>query len=154
MSSIRRSREAPATAPIGGPSGVSPQGRAAARTRQSQGSQGEDAACAMLQRLGYVVLERNLRAGGGEADIVALTPAGSVAVVEVKARRGPWHGEERVNADKRGHLLRLAAVLSCQPRFARRMFQFDVVAVQLGPQGEPVDLAHFPHAFDASGSCW
>jgi len=144
---------------MGMPSDRSSQGGSAkacaeARTRQSRGSQGEDAACAMLQRQGYVVLERNLRAGGGEADIVAFTPEGSVAVVEVKTRSGPWHGEERVNGGKRGHLLRLAAALSCQPRFARRMFQFDVVAVQLGPRGEALDLTHFPHAFDASGSCW
>lgn len=126
----------------------------AARTRQRHGCQGESAACALLQRHGYVVLDRNVRAGGGEADIVALTPEGRVAVVEVKARRGPWRGEERVNREKRGHLLRLATALSCEPRYARRMFQFDVVAVQLDASGEPLDLHHFPHAFDASGTSW
>jgi putative endonuclease len=115
---------------------------------------GEDAAAAHVTSLGYRVLERNLRRGHDEADLVALTPLGAVAVIEVKARLGGPHGEERVDGVKRRNLLRLAAALVEEPRFAGRMFQFDVVAVALREDGGVEAVRHFPHAFDASGTEW
>lgn len=125
---------------------------AAARTRHARS--GEDTAASYLASRGYVMLERNLRIGHDEADLIALTPSGAVAVIEVKSRRGPWHGEDRVNAAKRRNLLRLAAALATQRRFARRMFQFDVIAVEFDATGATIGVTHFERAFDASGSCW
>lgn len=127
---------------------------ALARSWRLRAQCGENAAAEFLAARGYTVLERNLRIGHDEADLVALTPRGAVAVVEVKARLGALHGEERVNGEKRRNLLRLAAALATEARFADRIFQFDVVAVALREDGTAADVLHFEHAFDASGTDW
>jgi putative endonuclease len=120
--------------------------------RHELGALGEAAAAAHLSELGYRVLERNLRVGDDEADIVAVTPTGAVAVIEVKARRGRWHPEDRVDRVKRGNLVRLAATLAERPELRERLFQFDVVAVSVLDSG--TEVVHWPHAFDASGTPW
>jgi putative endonuclease len=116
--------------------------------RHSLGAHGEDAAARYLTSIGYRVLGRNVRAGDAEADIVALAPDGSMAVVEVKARSGPWHPEDRIDAVKRGRMVRAARALSATDAFRDRMFQFDVVAVSVLPGGA-VDVVHWPRAFDS-----
>ena len=113
---------------------------------------GEDAAARHLADAGYVVIGRNVRIGDDEADIVAVTPDGALAVVEVKSRRGPWHPEDRVDAVKRGNLLRLAAALAERPEHRDRLFRFDVVSVAVTARG--TEIIHWPHAFDASGTPW
>jgi putative endonuclease len=121
--------------------------------RAALGALGEAAAAAHLASHGYCVIERNLRIGDDEADIVALAPGGAVAVVEVKTRRGAWNPEDRVDHVKQGNLVRLAATLAEQPEFRERLFQFDVVAVSVDASGGTT-VMHWPHAFDASGSPW
>jgi putative endonuclease len=116
--------------------------------RRSLGLRGEEAAARHLAAIGYRVLGRNVRAGDVEADIVALAPDGGVAVVEVKARTGPWHPEDRVDAVKRDRMVRAARALSATEAFRDRMFQFDVVAVSVLPGGA-VDVMHWPHAFES-----
>lgn len=123
------------------------------RQRAATGARGEQAAARHLASLGYRILERNLRVGDDEADIVALTPEGAVAVIEVKARFGPWRPEERVDRVKRARLVRLAASLAASEPFRERLFQFDVVAVNLGTGGVE-HVEHWPHAFDADGAPW
>ena len=113
------------------------------------GRLGEDAAADYLTSIGYRVLSRNLRVAGVETDIVALTPDGAVAVVEVKSRRGPWPPEERIDARKRERLSRAALALSVRVGLRERRFQFDVVAVNL-VDGRPPGVRHWPGAFDAS----
>lgn len=55
--------------------------------RGNVGRWGEKAAADYLQKQGYRVMARNIRARWGEIDIVALAPDGhTVVVVEVKAR--------------------------------------------------------------------
>ena len=122
-------------------------------TRAAIARTGEDAAARHLADLGYSVIERNLRIGDDEADLVAITPRGAVAVVEVKARSGRWHPEDRVDATKRANLVRLAAALACRDAFRDRLFQFDVVAVSVLPGREP-EVLHWPHAFDAGDAPW
>lgn len=116
--------------------------------RRSLGLRGEEAAASHLAAIGYRVLGRNVRAGDVEADIVALAPDGGVAVVEVKARTGPWHPEDRIDAVKRDRMVRAARALSATEAFRDRMFQFDVVAVSVLPGGA-VDVVHWPHAFES-----
>lgn len=125
----------------------------AGNTRAALGALGEAAAAAHLASHGYRVIERNLRIGDDEADIVALAPDGAVAVVEVKTRRGAWNPEDRVDHVKQGNLVRLAATLAERPEFRERLFQFDVVAVSVDASGG-TSVLHWPHAFDASGSPW
>ena len=122
-------------------------------SRAEIGVAGERAAAQYLADRGYTVMERNLRIGDDEADIVAMAPGGAVAIVEVKTRRGPWTPEERVDAVKQGNLVRLAATLLERPEFHDRMFQFDVVAVSVEADGT-FTVLHWPHAFDAGGTPW
>ncbi len=53
---------------------------------RSRGAEGERAASKALQRDGWTLLERNLRVGRTEIDLVAERD-GTIAFVEVKARR-------------------------------------------------------------------
>lgn len=124
-------------------------GSAHARRRTELARRGEDAAAAHLGRAGYRIIARNARVGDDEADLLALTPTGAVAVVEVKARAGPWRPEERVDATKRRRLARLAEALAGRRWFRGRLFQFDVVAVR-EVEGR-TEIRHWPHAFDACG---
>jgi len=128
-------------------------GNQTGNARAALGALGEEAATAHLASHGYCVIERNLRIGDDEADIVALAPGGAVAVVEVKTRRGAWNPEERVDHVKQGNLVRLAATLAERPEFRERLFQFDVVSVSVDASGGTT-VMHWPHAFDASGSPW
>jgi putative endonuclease len=51
------------------------------------GKQGESVATQHLSRKGFRVLGRNVRIGGGELDIVAMEPGGTLVFVEVKTLR-------------------------------------------------------------------
>ena len=59
--------------------------------RQSLGKLGESLACEELRRRGYAILATRHRTRFGEIDIVSIRN-GSVAFVEVKARRSSRHG--------------------------------------------------------------
>jgi putative endonuclease len=116
--------------------------------RRALGRAGEEMAAQHLERCGYRVLARNVRAGGVEIDLV-VSRGGAVAFVEVKARRGRRHGaaEEAVDARKRGRLVRGAAAwLAGQPRRFERV-RFDVVACEL--EDGAWRVRHWPGAFDA-----
>jgi putative endonuclease len=132
------------------PTGHDPAGPDAPGGHLAAGSAGERAAESYLSGAGYRILARNVRAGGVEADLLAETPGGAIAVIEVKSRRGPFHAEERVGAGKRARLVRFAEALSARRGFGDRLFQFDVVAVELR-EGMPPRVEHWPEAFDADG---
>lgn len=122
--------------------------RAAARARTELGRLGESAAAEWLAARGYAVIGRNVRVGSDEADIVALAPGGALAIVEVKARRGAWHAEERVDHVKRARMARLAETLLATDAWRDRMVQFDVVAVGVLEDGSR-EVLHWPCAFEA-----
>ncbi len=116
--------------------------------RRALGAEGEALAAAHLERAGYRIAARNVRAGGVELDLVALRGS-LVVVVEVKSRRGRGCGapEEAVDARKRARLVRggLAWLREHRPR-ARRL-RFDVVSCL--HEGGAWTLSHLEAAFDA-----
>jgi putative endonuclease len=116
--------------------------------RRALGRAGEAQAALHLERQGFRILARNVRAGGVELDLVAARGA-LVAFVEVKARSGRSHGDgaEAVDARKRARLVRGAAAwLAEQPRrFAS--VRFDVVTCEA--LGATWQVRHWPGAFDA-----
>ena len=116
--------------------------------RRARGREAEARAAAYLERQGFAIVARNVRAGGVELDLVAVRGA-LVAFVEVKARRGRAHGapEEAVDAPKRARLARGAAAwLAASPRRYTRI-RFDVVTCE--PAGDGWHVRHWPGAFDA-----
>lgn len=118
-----------------------------APNKQSLGRQGEEAAALHLQRLGYRVLERNVRLGRGELDLVA-RDGDTLVFVEVKTRQGEGYGHpaEAVTAAKRAQLRALAATYLKARRLGEPICRFDVAAVLIGPGGRPI-VEHIIDAF-------
>jgi putative endonuclease len=115
--------------------------------RAALGGAGEAAAEAYLTGRGLRLVERDVRIGRGQIDLVMLD-GDVLVVVEVKARRGRAFGlpEEAVHGLKQAQLRRLTnAYRALHPRVGRSM-RVDVVAVDLGPDGKPVRCRHIVNA--------
>jgi putative endonuclease len=119
--------------------------------RRALGAEGEARAAAHLARRGYRIVERNVRAGGVEIDLVALR-AGVLVFAEVKTRRSAALGppELAVDAPKRARLARGAAAWLRSHRVRVRRVRFDVIACRVAPDGA-WRIEHWEGAFDASG---
>jgi putative endonuclease len=110
---------------------------------------GEEAVARRLEAEGCRILERNLRIGRGEIDIVA-DDHGVVAVVEVKTRRGSAMGmpHEAVTEAKKMQLRRLGRMLATRHR--GRRLRFDVAGVTLGRAGA-AGIVYWKNAFTMTG---
>jgi putative endonuclease len=73
------------------------------------GKQGEEIAVTYLLKLGYIILDKNWRAGRNEIDIIA-RDKDFLVIIEVKARSkgGFAEPEEAVTRDKQQSLIRAA----------------------------------------------
>jgi putative endonuclease len=115
--------------------------------RVETGRAGEEIAAAHLEARGLTILDRNVRFGDGEIDLVA--EEGQVLVfVEVRRRRTGSAGAaaESVTARKRARVVRAARRwLARRPRRAAMEVRFDVVALD----GEPPAVGWIRGAFDA-----
>lgn len=123
--------------------------------RLSLGAEGELRAARYLARRGYRIVDRNVRAGGVELDLVARR--GSLLVfVEVKTRRSTRFGapELAVDSAKRARLVRGATAWMDQHPCPARRIRFDVVAWQVGETGRARQrswrVRHLEGAFDAN----
>lgn len=118
---------------------------------QEFGELGERIAERWLTRHGWRVLQRRFRAGHRDIDLV-VEQDGTVAFVEVKARRGVEFGDpvEAVNWSKQQQLVRSASVWI--DRFGRpsESYRFDVVGVLV--EGERVRVRHVANAFSLTHS--
>lgn len=76
--------------------------------QQRAGDEAEGLVAARLERLGWTILGRNVRAGRGELDLVAVDPGPprELVIVEVRRRSSRAFGlaEETVAFRKRSHL--------------------------------------------------
>ncbi len=110
---------------------------------------GEDAVARMLEAGGCRILDRNLRIGRGEIDIVALED-GVHVVVAVKTRIGVVRGlpHEAVTPSKMRQLRRLGRMLASRTPGAR--FRFDVAGVTIGPGGD-LAIRYWKNAFTMTG---
>jgi putative endonuclease len=121
--------------------------------RRALGAEGERRAAGFLARRGYRIIDRNVRVGGVEVDLIVRRGV-LTAFVEVKTRRSTAFGapELAVDAAKQARLVRAAAAwLREHPGEARR-FRFDVVTCKApaDPSGA-WQIDHWPGAFDAGG---
>lgn len=97
--------------------------------RRADGRDAEDRAVAHLRRAGYEIVDRNVRAAGGELDIVA-RERDTLCFVEVRSRQSARFGTalEAVTPAKRRQLVRVAsAYLARHP--AAGPVRFDVVGI-------------------------
>jgi putative endonuclease len=116
--------------------------------RQAFGELGERIAARWLQREGWRVLERRFRSGRRDIDLV-VEREGTVAFVEVKARRGDRFGDpvDAVHWRKQRELRRSAAVWIDRHGAPGQAYRFDVVGVLV--MGDQVRVRHVPDAFSA-----
>ena len=100
------------------------------------GTFGESWAVGYLGRLGYRIVERNVRFRAGEIDIVAWAGP-ELVFVEVKCRRSSHFGtpQESITRARNGRLARATQTylqrLSVQPD----AYRIDVVAIEVGAAG-------------------
>jgi len=120
-------------------------------TRQLLGREAEAAAERLLRRKGYRILERNVRVGRGELDIVARVGE-TLVFVEVKARRTDRYGgvAYAVTAQKKRQLIQLAARYLARRRLEGQPCRFDVLLYDAGSSASPV-LEHIESAFEVAG---
>jgi putative endonuclease len=130
-------------------------GRPKGPDRRALGIEGEARAARHLAARGYRIVDRNVRAGGVELDLVA-RKGGCLVFIEVKTRRSSRFGPPELAVDhaKRRRLVRGAvAWLHEHGRSAARV-RFDVVACEISggrTPGAPVrwTIRHIPDAFEA-----
>ncbi|MEX2144478.1 MAG: YraN family protein [Anaerolineales bacterium] len=116
--------------------------------KQVLGSWGEQRAAEFLEKLGYLILARNVRSEYGEIDLLARQ--GQVLVfVEVKARSSTAFGqpEEAITPLKQQRLLDCAQdYLQAHPEMDGD-WRVDVVSIRR-VQGEQPEILHFENALD------
>jgi putative endonuclease len=117
--------------------------------RQTLGRAAEATAAAHLTRAGFKVLERNVRLGHGEIDLVC-RDGDAIVFVEVKCRHAAWGDPPAaaVSWRKQRRLTRLAQHYLKWRRLEGVRCRFDVVSVMLDAAGH-ASLAHVRGAFDA-----
>jgi putative endonuclease len=119
--------------------------------RQAFGELGERIAERWLRRQGWRVVQRRFRSGHRDIDLV-VEREGTVAFVEVKARRGSRFGDpvEAVNWSKQKELVRSASVWIDRHGRPSESYRFDVVGILV--EGDRVRVRHVPNAFSVSRS--
>lgn len=96
------------------------------------GAHGEELAVAELKRLGFKILERNFRGGGGEIDVIAVEK-GVLVFIEVKARESGRFGTpfDAVHPGKQKKIASAARAYLAQKRLGEVGARFDVAGVDL-----------------------
>lgn len=122
------------------------------KDRRTLGAESEAIAAKHLERLGYIGVERNVRLGRGEIDLI-MVDGDAVVFVEVKSNRGRRYGapEEMVTPLKQRRLTLLATWYLQRRRWLGRPARFDVVAVDWAADGRAT-VRHFRNAFPAAGA--
>jgi putative endonuclease len=103
-----------------------------ADTRATTGRAGEDAALALYEERGYLLIARNWRCRIGELDLV-VSKGQTLVFCEVKARRGGGFGGgyEAVTGRKQAKLRSLAEAFLLATGARPRATRFDVASVHV-----------------------
>ena len=112
---------------------------------RTNGNEGEQAAGDFLAKRGWTVLDRNVRRGRGEIDIVARR-RGVVALIEVKRRSSTAFGmpAEAVNAEKQRRILSAASIYLQENGLSEANIRFDIIEILADK------IRHIEAAFDAT----
>lgn len=113
----------------------------------SLGTAGERAAARFLRRRGYAILERNIKLGRYEIDIVA-RKGDTTAFVEVKTRKEGALAppEENVHKKKQRHIRTAAHRYIDRDNDPKRYYRFDIAAVSMPEHGKP-SITYYENAF-------
>jgi putative endonuclease len=109
---------------------------------------GERMAEAFCGLRGYEVIDRNVREGRGEIDLVALDRE-TVVFVEVKFRTGTDRAAPllAVNPKKREDVARTAALYLGRRGLLGKPVRFDVIGITWGGDGTELRLEHVSNAY-------
>lgn len=112
-------------------------------TRRERGEGGEELAATYLKLAGFEILERNLRLGRQEIDILARDGA-CLVCVEVRLRRGDRCGRAAESLN-RGKLraMRMGLRLALRERNWRGDFRLDLIALDWRSDRSGLELAHY-----------
>ena len=107
-----------------------------------------------LRKKGYRILERNVRIGKGELDLIA-KDGDTIVFVEVKGRRTDRFGglPYAVDPRKQRQLTKLALAYLAQHGLTNRSCRFDVVLISSTDDQGP-RITHLEDAFEVSSSAW
>ena len=105
------------------------------------GKRGEDIAVSYLKRLKYKIIERNYSCRFGEIDIIGKDKK-TLSFIEVKTRSSMTYGHpyQVVNKKKQHQISKVALNYLNQNNLHGVDARFDVVAVQISPKGQTVEL--------------
>jgi len=120
--------------------------------RHIRGQDGETAAATALQEAGYRIVERNLKTGGVEVDLLALD--GDVLVfVEVRTRGSDAFGTpgESVTGHKARRIARAASAYLKRHKAPRGGVRCDVVSVRPASEGS-AQVEIIPDAVDLTAA--
>ena len=123
--------------------------RFARQAQRPLGAQGEALAARYLQRQGYRIIERGVRNGRGEIDLVA-RHGQTLVFVEVKTRRSLRAGNPVLAVDeiKQRRLAQLALDYCQQHRLLDCPARFDVVGIVWPLASRTPRIAHYVGAFE------
>ena len=109
---------------------------------------GEAIAAEFLMLRGMEVVDRNVRLGRGEIDVVA-RDKDQVVFVEVKFRTAGGKGTafDAVGAKKREDVAKAAALYLARRGLLDRPVRFDVVGITWRADGEELLVQHVPNAY-------
>ena len=112
---------------------------------RTYGNEGEQAACDFLARRGWTILDRNVRRGRGEIDIIARR-RGVIAFIEVKRRSSLNFGTpaEAVNTAKQRRILSAASIYLQEKGLFDANIRFDIIEILANK------IRHIEAAFDAT----
>jgi len=113
-----------------------------------RGGCGERIGEAFCTLRGYEVVDRNVREGRGEIDLIA-HDHGTIVFVEVKLRTGQDQAAPflAVNWKKREDVARAAALYMARRGLLGRPVRFDVIGITWGADGSELRVEHVPNAF-------
>jgi len=117
--------------------------------RISLGKRGEEIAVSYLKGLKYKIIERNYKCKFGEVDIIA-DDRKTLSFIEVKTRSSLDYGHPYhvVNKRKQHQISKVALEYINKNDMHDIDARFDVLAVQVSPEGEKIEL--IKNAFELS----
>ncbi len=111
------------------------------------GAGGEREAAQYLEKKGFRIVEKNLRIGGSEIDLIAIDGK-FLVFIEVKSRSSAEYGypEEFVDSRKIKKIIAGAKLFSVRKKYRDFFIRFDIVSVIHEGNGFQID--HLENAFE------